>query len=275
LGQSAPRVLLLSMPWTSLTEPSLGLGILNARLRQDGIPCRVRHLNIFLLKYLKASSYAKIADLYAFNDFLFTNVLEGGDASADQMSALRKMICEEESQELASASDLLNRQSYAEYSNRVRNCIVPQYLADCMELVRENHATMIGFTCIFDQTIASLALAKLIKHEYPEKLIVFGGYAIERPVGAQILSSFPFVDAISTMLPRNITARIQLLHTPRLQAGVDCSTSGSDDLRSEPHQSRARFANTCAGHGSIEDRSRRGRPCGLRRPGGSGRTGCV
>ena len=52
------------------------------------------------------------------------------------------------------------------------------------------------FACMYDQTFASLALAKLIKEKHPEKLIVFGGYALEKPVGPQIFSSFPFVDVV-------------------------------------------------------------------------------
>lgn len=192
-----PRVLLLSMPWTTLTEPSLGLAILKARLREEGIAATVCHLNIFLLRYMKASSYERIADLYAFDDFLFTRALQGEMVADDQIDALRRMALGGESRQVAEAAGILSPSSYLSYALRVRNDVVPRFLADCMRVVESSGATMVGFTCLFDQTIPSLALAQHIKERYPEMLVVFGGYAIERPVGAELLRSFSCVDVVA------------------------------------------------------------------------------
>src|SRR5690348_15515752 len=78
-ADSPPRVLLISMPWASLPEPSLGLAILKAKLLETGIPCTVRHQNIFFLEYLKAESYDVIGARWGFNDFLFTKTLQEED----------------------------------------------------------------------------------------------------------------------------------------------------------------------------------------------------
>src|SRR5687768_14377196 len=67
--RNAPSVLLISMPWAPILEPSLGLAILKTRLQDQGISCRVIHLNLQLLKFLKPDSYDKLAEIYALNDF--------------------------------------------------------------------------------------------------------------------------------------------------------------------------------------------------------------
>jgi len=194
---SPPKVLLISMPWASLTEPSLGLAILKGKLLENGIPCTVRHQNIFFLEYLKGESYDVIGARWGFNDFLFTRTLQEEDVVPEQLEALAGMVHNNYRLLELQESLLIDPEPFIEYALKIRNEVVPRFLADCMRVVDESDASMIGFTCMYDQTFASLALAKLIKEKHPEKLIVFGGYALEKPVGPQIFSSFPFVDVVA------------------------------------------------------------------------------
>jgi ribosomal peptide maturation radical SAM protein 1 len=54
---------------------------------------------------------------------------------------------------------------------------------------------LVGFTSMFQQHVASLALARLIKRDLPESFIVFGGANCEGVMGAETVRQFPFVDA--------------------------------------------------------------------------------
>lgn len=191
-----PRVLLLSMPWTMFLEPSLGLGILKAALEDAGIPNRVAHLNLLLLQYLRPESYEALSANYGLNDFRFTNVLQGVAVTPDQREALRAMLAETYGQVDLRARGEVDLARYVDFAFTCRDEIVPKFLADCLKVVDASDATLVGFTCMFDQTIASLALAKLIKAKHPDKLIVLGGYAVELPVGPMLLRAFPFVDAV-------------------------------------------------------------------------------
>jgi hypothetical protein len=74
--QDRAAVLLISMPWTTLTEPSLGLAMLKAVLVQNGATARVMHLNLFLLEHLQASTYEALSVIYVLNDFLFGHVID-------------------------------------------------------------------------------------------------------------------------------------------------------------------------------------------------------
>lgn len=194
---SRPEVLLLSMPWAPLLEPSLGLGILKTRLQDDGILCRVCHLNIFLLKYLKDETYDRVGSLTTLNDFMFTSAFESGELAAEQIEQLQRMAGNTAGRQGPSGPPPVDASPSIDYVLRIRNEVIPKYLADCMKVVGESRATMVGFTCMYDQTLASLALASLIKQKYPEKLLVCGGYALEKPIGPQIIRCFPFVDVVA------------------------------------------------------------------------------
>src|SRR4051794_4754666 len=97
-AEREPSVLLVSMPWTVLGAPSLGLGLLRSMLDQEGISSRVRHLSLFMLEHLRAKTYEDLADAYGLNDFLFSGVIEPGVTNA-QLRALRTkvggLLCQE------------------------------------------------------------------------------------------------------------------------------------------------------------------------------------
>src|SRR5215831_3812213 len=178
-----PRVHLMGLPWAPVYEPSLGLAILKSALEGAGIETRVRHCSLFLLEYLKFESYEALGSRYGLNDFLFTYPFERSVRNTYRVITLR-------------SRQSLDPAPFIEYVQKVRNEAIPKFLEDCLRVVEETEPTMVGFTCMFDQTVASLALAQLIKARYPEVFVAFGGYALEDPVGRQIIQSFPFVDVV-------------------------------------------------------------------------------
>jgi ribosomal peptide maturation radical SAM protein 1 len=196
MATSRPRVLLMSMPWAPVQEPSLGLAILASQLKSAGVHTRVRHGSLFLLEYLKFESYESLGIRYGLNDFLFTSVFEGPEIPSDQLDALEGFWRNTYDVSALSYRSKLDSAQFLDYVRRVRNEAVPRFLDDCLRVVEETRPTMVGFTCMFDQTVASLAMAKVIKEKYPDVLIVLGGYALEAPVGPHIARCFPFVDVV-------------------------------------------------------------------------------
>jgi ribosomal peptide maturation radical SAM protein 1 len=193
----APSVVLVSLPWTNLNQPSLGLGILHALLTQEGVACRVLHLNLFLLEHLKATTYYALSMEYALNDFLFSGVLDP-EVSRKQQQWLRLKTS------TLLATGLIDYRKYegldgvVEKLLRLRQEVVPTWLARWADEISNSDATLVGMTCMFDQTVASLALAHLVKQRSPEKLIALGGYAVRSPTGEAVMRAFPFIDAICT-----------------------------------------------------------------------------
>lgn len=196
LQQQTPKVLLVSMPWTSLTEPSLGLSILKSKLNDAGIECSVKHFNIYLLNYLKESTYHTLADIFAVNDFLFSHVFEN-EISKEQNESL-KLI----SAQILSNNHFYNDKNYDTPEKvydlllHLRNTIIPAYLEECLQYIKTYNPTMIGFTCMFDQTIASVSLAKSVHKWNPNILLTFGGYSVYGSIGIQLMKSFEFIDCV-------------------------------------------------------------------------------
>jgi ribosomal peptide maturation radical SAM protein 1 len=62
--------------------------------------------------------------------------------------------------------------------------------------VLEARPKIVGITSVFQQHLASLALAKRIKVQRPDTFIVFGGANCEATMGLETVRQFPFVDAV-------------------------------------------------------------------------------
>jgi ribosomal peptide maturation radical SAM protein 1 len=189
--------LLISMPWAPFDEPSLGLGILCSKLESAGIHCQVQHFNLRLLRHLKPSSYVGIASEYGLNDFLFTRGLDGSTLTPVQEQILEQWAQLSAERDKGEYKPPSNPTEFKDYALKIRNEVVPEFLDECLASVLESDATMIGFTCMYDQTIPSLALARMIKDRASERMVVFGGYAMEGPVGRKLIECFPCVDVVA------------------------------------------------------------------------------
>ena len=74
--------------------------------------------------------------------------------------------------------------------------IAPQFLTWAMTAIDWGQYTLVGFTSTFDQNVASLTMAKLIKDLYPDVTIVFGGANYDGEMGLEYFRAFPFIDHV-------------------------------------------------------------------------------
>jgi ribosomal peptide maturation radical SAM protein 1 len=74
--------------------------------------------------------------------------------------------------------------------------MVRPFLDRCVEDVLATGAPIVGFTTTFNQNVASLALAALLKNRAPKLKIVFGGANCDGPMGEALFRGFPAVDAV-------------------------------------------------------------------------------
>lgn len=188
------RVVLASLPWATYAEPSLGLALLKATLSVAGVESHVRHLNLRLLHYLSPETYSMLSQFWGINDFLFTYTL---DEALDQRQADCLIECCTKQVAGVTQDRYSTLEALLELCLRVREEVIPVYLDDCASHILELEPTLVGFTCMFDQTLASVALAKILKARSPDLMIVLGGYALEGVPGNTVLRSFPWIDAIA------------------------------------------------------------------------------
>jgi len=89
--------------------------------------------------------------------------------------------------------------------------MVPDFLHWATESFPWDQYKVVGFTSTFNQNIASVTLAKLIKEKHPDIKILFGGANFDSEMGEEYFRVFPWIDfAVSgeaeTVLPNLIKA---------------------------------------------------------------------
>src|SRR5437870_11072600 len=72
----------------------------------------------------------------------------------------------------------------------------PQYLTRMLTEIDWGQYKIVGFTSTFDQNVASLTMAKLIKDLYPSIAIVFGGANYDGEMGLEHLRAWPWIDFV-------------------------------------------------------------------------------
>lgn len=179
------NVLLVNMPFVSLTRPAIGVSLLKARLAQEGIESQVGYANLIFAELSGMEKYNLVDEkinltLFA-GDWLFAQFLFGEHLDIDTYLATLRQHLE-------------NREDFNKFLG-LKGIITP-FLQECMERLRVEKYGIIGFTTTFQQNLASLALARMIKRAYPEKNIVFGGANCEGIMGVEIHRSFPWVDYV-------------------------------------------------------------------------------
>ena len=199
-------VLLVTMPWATVSSPSIQLSLLKPVLQNSGFSCNVLYANLGILPYVGQKVYGRLMEYPPLGEWLFSRELFGdfsprGVSSLDYFGFINDRSKQHVLQETGSIpeSDLLENLFEKDYRiilQRIRNESIPRYLEELLKSIHTYNAEVIGFTSTFYQNIPSLALAKAIKREAPSKTIVLGGANCEGVMGPALLRNFRFVDFV-------------------------------------------------------------------------------
>ncbi|KYF78042.1 hypothetical protein BE11_22530 [Sorangium cellulosum] len=188
---------LISMPFGPISMPSIGLGLLSAGLASKEIRSRTLYFNLKFAGRLGTERYIRISRYHPpydqIGDWIFSAALFGDDAEATQRYI----------DEILKGRTTAFREGH--YTNRPypdehiemlleARRLAPAFLEECAAEVLATRPRIVGFTTTFEQNVASLGLARLIKEAAPETLIVFGGANCEGSMGKALVRHFPFVD---------------------------------------------------------------------------------
>ncbi|MFG3257217.1 RiPP maturation radical SAM C-methyltransferase [Streptomyces sp. NPDC048172] len=185
-------VALVSMPWAPVLEPSLGLGILKSCLDREGIAARVFHFAPELLRWTTLDTYQYLADSWGLNDFVFSGEIDRELGEQQRAAVVERVMTY--AREGRKYDAYPTAESVLDLIMTARHEVVPRLVASAADAVLASGARMVGFSCLFDQTMASLALATAVKRRDPDITVVFGGYALEGPPGTEVVKAFPCVD---------------------------------------------------------------------------------
>ncbi|NOX63331.1 MAG: RiPP maturation radical SAM protein 1 [Chloroflexi bacterium] len=187
-------VLLVSMPFAPLLQPSIGLSLLKAGLTRLDVASEVLYLTLRFAEEIGIEAYTKISNAYQgtiLGEWIFAHTLFQ-QTHEDVQSYIEQVILGDLDiyRYMKSANE-----DFVEEVLRVREK-AEAFLDLCLEIISAYRFSIIGFTSVFHQHVASLSLAKRIKKRFPERYIVFGGANCEGVMGVETLQQFKFVDAV-------------------------------------------------------------------------------
>ena len=73
----------------------------------------------------------------------------------------------------------------------IRDKDAPDFIDFCVDAVDWSRFGLIGFSLVFQQTLASLALARALKQRYADIPIIFGGASLEDDIADESCAGAP------------------------------------------------------------------------------------
>ena len=185
------------MPFGPLFNPSFGLSLLKSALVRTGVSVEVRYFTIAFAELVGEPAYSgialngevvarELAGEWVFSRGLFDE--SPGDADRYIEDILIKRSAHPSKGKPVSRG-LLN------HILKARGRAL-DFLDWCVQEIVRRPPKVLGFTSMFEQHLASLALARRLKQILPDTFILFGGANCEGIMGAETLRQFPFVDAV-------------------------------------------------------------------------------
>ena len=182
------QVALVNMPFSFSKYPSIQLGTLSALLKSKNIPVDCHHLNVRYAHKIGVPLYEMICEKRAlFGEWIFSYLLFRDNPKRAEYPRLFKPVFEQ----LAKESGHL-----ASFFEDMASRTAPQFLTWALTAIDWGQYKIVGFTSTFDQNVASLTMAKLIKDLYPDVTIVFGGANYDGEMGLEYFRAFPFIDHV-------------------------------------------------------------------------------
>jgi ribosomal peptide maturation radical SAM protein 1 len=228
-------VVLVNMPFGSFRQPSLALGLLKATLAPLDVPVTVLDATLDFAAMISPRVYDAIIAWPAV-DLLGDRIF-----AAALPSPPRQTADEYEAQILAGGAPEHAIPYFGKMplDDGLRDAIrdagakVAELLDRCVAEVMAVRPLVVGFTSMSGQHAASLALAARVKTAQPSTCLVFGGASCRGEMGAELLRSFPFADAVAVgegeeVLPELVRRR---LAGEPLAAVPGLRTAGAPDDR--------------------------------------------
>lgn len=181
------KVALISMPVLAAQYPSFQLALLKPTLQREGIDIQTFSMYMYFGSHIGFKLNAALSDVrpslaaeWVWSKAAF------GEFSDDReyLDYYKQSLGEIQREAGCDMEDLLE----------VRDKKVFDFLDFCMDSVDWSRFKVIGFSVVFQQMAASIALARRLKEKFPHIAIIFGGAAFEDHVATGIFAGSSFID---------------------------------------------------------------------------------
>jgi ribosomal peptide maturation radical SAM protein 1 len=176
------------VPFADVGRPAMGLGLLISEAREAGHSAKAIYFNIDLAAMVGLVPYQRIASSFPPN-LLIGEWIFAGDVFGGEISGPDEFIADILMPQIGADTEL-----FASILQIRR--MVPDWLDACVAEIMEHQPDVVGFSTVFHQTCACLALARRLKALPEAPIIVFGGANCEGEMGLQMIRSFPWIDYV-------------------------------------------------------------------------------
>jgi len=180
---------LVSMPTLSARFPSFQLALLKPTLERAGISVQNFSLFMYFGTFAGWRINETLSDVYPSmtGEWLWAKAAFGDFARDDDYLELYRDnlegICAKAG---CSIVDL----------KHVRDEVAPAFIDFCADRIDWSRFGLIGFSVVFQQLLASVAMAKALKRRYPDTPIIMGGAGFEDDIAEEIMKGCPEVDYV-------------------------------------------------------------------------------
>ena len=202
------RVLLVSMPWADPTMPSLGLSLLKGVLNQAAISCDILYGNLRTLTGVPPNDMRVLGE-HPVASLLYSAFIHGRHED-DRDCILEQVLSQTTGRQLKSALQSDVWLTKTKLQGLFQSC--EQELDNLADDISDGDHDVVGFSVVFEQTTASLALASRLKERSARVITVFGGAGCDGPMGAGLLRAYSYVDyAVSGEADTSIVRLVEVL----------------------------------------------------------------
>jgi ribosomal peptide maturation radical SAM protein 1 len=182
-------VALVSMPTLSARFPSFQLGLLKPLLESHGVSAQTFSLFMYFGEHVGWQINETISDVYPcmIGEWIWTRAAFGDFADADGYFAAYE----------ENLRGVCRRAGCSfEQLRKIRDESAQSFIDFCVESVDWSRFGLIGFSVVFQQTLASVALARALKEKYPHTPVIMGGASFEDDIAEEIMRGCPQVDYV-------------------------------------------------------------------------------
>lgn len=188
-AESIKPVALISMPTLSARFPSFQLALLKPTLEREGIPVQTFSMFMYFGSFVGWRITEALSDVYPcmVGEWIWTKAAFGDFAKNEDYFEIYRgnleSICKQAGCTVADLSE-------------IRENKAPAFIDFCVNSVDWSRFGVIGLSVVFQQTLASIALARALKERYPEIPIMMGGATFEDDIAEEIMKGCPQVDFV-------------------------------------------------------------------------------
>src|ERR1044072_9520608 len=159
--ESLKPVALISMPTLSARFPSFQLALLKPTLERAGIPVQTFSLFMYFGTHAGWRLNETLADVYPsmVGEWIWTKAAFGVFAKDEDYFEIYKDNLEGICRQAGCSLDHLHY---------VRDRTAPAFIDFCLDRIDWTRFGFIGFSVVFQQTLASIALARALKQRHPD-----------------------------------------------------------------------------------------------------------